>query len=199
MAVSVKRRRAGTSLYDYLASRGSTFAFVGFFMGGLALSSLCCVGSAESAALLRSIVSNDLTLQMGRSFPELLLAAVSGFAGIFIFIYLCLSSHKGAALIYAVPLIHGMAVGSLVTSVLILHGFTAINYILICIFLPKAVETLLLLSVCNKTSRYCKERFASQSPRKARGSGFPVLLYFVVFGLYFVLESMLIYLFRWLL
>lgn len=187
------------SVSTYLRSRGSTFAFIMFFIAGLAGGSIFGIGGTDGGDIIRSIVLNELSMQLERGLPQLIMSSVAGFAGIFIFAYLCVNCSKGALLVYMVPLVHGMSVGSFVTITLYNYGISAFSYVLICIFLPKALETLLLLSLCNKTSRYCKEQFGTQPIRHKGRESFPTLLYLVLFGLYFIIESLFIYAFRWLL
>lgn len=199
MLVSQKHRAGLGSFSQYLRSRGSSFAFALFLVFGLACGSFFCTGNTESAQLLRSIVINELSQQQIRSYGGLLLSALYGFGGIFVYIYFCVSSRKGAGLIYAVPLVFGISVGTEITGILLTQGYGAVLYVTVCVFLPKVVETLLLLSVCNKTTRYCKEQLFGQGGRRARRESFPILLYLVIFGIYFLLESLVVVLFRWLL
>lgn len=195
MSVIQKHRRTVDGFGSYLLSRGSTFAFIGFFMGGLAVGSLFCIAETDGAQLLRSIVNSDLTMQMSRNYPQLLMSAISGFAAIFLFAYLCINCTKGAMLIYIVPLVYGLSLGAIITAILCGYGYHALRYILVCIFLPKVIETFLLLSLCNKTARYCKEGGGGKAPHKGRPV-FPIMLYLVVFAVYFVVESLVVLLFR---
>lgn len=182
------------NLIDYILSRGSSFAFIGFLSMGLALGSLFCIGSTQSAQLLRSIVIKNIELQAGQSFLELTWGAAMGFAGIFIFVYICLNSRKGGILIYLVPMLFGLSVGSVIGSVVYSYGYSALSYILLCIFLPRSIQSILLLSLCNKASRYCKELNGAIHTRS--GHHFPTALYIIVFGVYFVLEAFCVYIFR---
>lgn len=191
-----KHKRSG--MQDYLLARGSTLAFLGFLTAGLALGSSFCVSGAEGAELLRSIVANQLSLQQQQNFVELVLGGAYGFVGILIFIYICVNCRKGSMLIYFVPLLYGISVGTTMAAVLLANGFAAFSYLLFGVFLPKAVQTMLLLSACNKTVRYCKAQYGGTGNRKGQES-FPILLYLALFGLYFVIEAAFIYLFRGLL
>ena len=196
MTVAQKRKNRLGGLSDYLRSRSSTIAFMLFLIAGLGGSSAFCAGQSETAALLRSIVLDNFSRQLVIGYTSLLLGALYGFGGIFVYVYLCVSSRQGAALIYAVPLVHGLSVGAVISTILLTQGYGALGYLLVCIFLPKAVETLLLLSLCNKTVRYCREQGGGAS-RKRRES-FPILLYLILFVLYFALESLVVLFFRWL-
>lgn len=196
MAMTQKRKGRMGSIPEYFRSRSSSIAFMLFLMAGLGCSSAFCAGESEVAQLLRSMVLDHLSQQLIDSYLSLLLSALYGFGGIFVYIYLCISSRKGATLVYAVPLVHGLSAGAVVSILLLTQGYSVVPYLLVCVFLPKTVETLLLLSICNKTVRYCREQQGTTS-RKRRES-FPILLYLVLFVLYFSLESLLIVLFRWL-
>lgn len=199
MLKSKKNSKNMGSVSAYLRARGSTFAFILFFFGGLVGGSLFCVGTADGADLLRAIVLRTLSLQLEQNLPQLLMNSVSGFVGIFIFAYLCVNCSKGAMLIYLIPLVHGLSVGAQSTVTLYSYGLSAFSYVVVCIFIPKLMETLLLLSLCNKASRYCKEQFGTQPARHKGRDSFPIAFYLVLFGLYFIIESLFVYAFRWLL
>lgn len=198
----IKTKRNGKNLDSisaYLQARGSTFAFIMFFLGGLLGGSLFCVGGTDGGEIIRSIVTNELALQLERNFLQLMMSATSGFAGIFIFAYLCINCSKGAILVYLIPLVHGLSVGSFITVILYSYGFSAFAYVAVCIFMPKLVETLLLLSLCNKSSRYCKEQYGGQGTRRKGREVFPTWLYLLLFAIYFAIESLIVFTFRWLL
>lgn len=197
MLKSKKRSKSAVSILAYLQARGSTFAFIMFFIAGLVCGSVFCISATEGADIIRAIVTNEVTAQLEKSLIQLLMNATAGFAGIFIFAYLCVNCSKGAILIYIIPLVYGLSLGSFITVTLYSYGFSAFNYVAVCIFIPKLIETLLLLSLCNKAARYCKEQFGGQSIRHR--DSFPIWLYLVLFGLYFIIESLFIYAFRWLL
>lgn len=194
MSTIAKHNRTG-GLVGYLLSRGSTLAFIGFFILGLLTGSLFCISPAEGAVLLRSIINNELSARAVRSFTQLYINGVMGFAGLFIYIYLCINSSKGGLIIYLTPVVYGLSLGSLITSTLYIYGYHSLGYLLCCVFAPKVVQTLLLLSICNKTVRYCK----TGTGRRKRGDTFPILLYLVLFAMYFALESILVFLFHGLL
>lgn len=195
-----KQGRMGIdSISTYLRARGSTFAFIIFFIAGLAAGSLFCIGATDGADIIRAIVIKELTGQLENGLPQLLMGTISGFAGIFIFAYLCVNCSKGAMLVYLIPIVHGMSLGCFITTTLYSYGLSAFGYVAVCIFLPKLLETLLLLSLCNKAARYCKEQFSTQPVRSNRRDSFPIALYLLLFGLYFVIEALFIYGFRWLL
>jgi len=117
----------------------------------------------------------------------------------FIFAYLCINCSKCAILVYLIPLVHGLSVGSFITVILYSYGFSAFAYVAVCIFMPKLVETLLLLSLCNKSSRYCKEQYGGQGTRRKSREVFPIWLYLLLFAIYFAIESLIFFTFRWLL
>lgn len=194
-----KHSRSMGSVSTYLRARGSTFAFIVFFVAGLAGGSLFCIGGTDGADMIRAIVLKELSGQLESSLPQLLMGTISGFAGIFIFAYLCVNCSKGAMLVYLIPVVHGMSLGCFITTTLYSYGLSAFGYVAVCIFLPKLLETLLLLSLCNKAARYCKEQFGTQPIHSNRRDSFPIALYLMLFGLYFVIEALFIYGFRWLL
>ncbi|MEG2086898.1 MAG: hypothetical protein RR022_01775 [Angelakisella sp.] len=189
-----KRTRIGESISRYLQTRGSIFTLSTLFIGGLLVSSLFCISGSESSTLLLKIVVNELNLQKSRTFLQLLLSATTSFAWVFVLIYLCVNSRKGALMVFAIPVLYGLAIGSLITAVLVNYGYAALDYIAVCIFIPKFFETLLLLSICNKAARYC--RTATGSGRRRREDELPLALYLILFAGCFLLEGGLLWLFR---
>lgn len=191
------RRTKSLSLMTYLKMRKSTVLFLVFLILGVIGSSQFCITGSESAVLLHSIFLNDFSQKVTRGFFQVFFTNVWSFFSVFLYIYLCLNSRKGQILIYAIPFVHGLSIGAQITTLLLSKGNRILFFIIFTIFLPKLIETLLLLSLCNKTARFCSEEYSDQvRHHKSSNDSIPLFFYVLLFTAYFALESLLLLFFR---
>ena len=196
MAAKSRRKIKGKGLSQYIAARITTILFAVCLGVGLFCGSMFAVGQGETTQMLHTMTAHEIELVNERNYMELIMRTASGFAGYLVAIYLCVNSRKGDILIYAVPVAHGLAVGSMVT-VLLTKGMELLPYVMMCIVLPKILETYLLLALCNKTIGYCKENFNKERAYgKKATTGVPVGVYLMLSLAYFFIEGLFILFFR---
>lgn len=142
-------RSGGISLSEYFRARKMTLTFFLFFLCGLAGGSFYAVADSSSGMLLISIIVNSVKLQQTLPFLRVFFQSATQALGILVYLYFAAYCVKGKWLINLVPLIFGLSLGATITSILYRFSSTAILYILTCVFLPKFLEVLLLLALCN--------------------------------------------------
>ncbi len=153
--VKKRRRRPGDrqSLGQYLRARKATLLFFGIFLAGLTAGSFyACVDGSGSMVLI-SIVINSVKLQQTLPFFRIFLQCATQVFGILVYLYFAAYCMKGKWLIYMTPLVFGLSVGAITTSVLYRFGLSGFLYVLLCLFVPKFLELLLLVVLCNACLR----------------------------------------------
>lgn len=149
------RRRPGqeATLGQYLRARRSTIQFFLFFLCGLTVGSLYAAMDGSSTMVLLSILVNSVKIQQTSSFLRIFFQSVTQAFGILVYLYFSAYCMKGKWLIYLTPLVFGLSVGTVVTSVLYRFLLTGVPYVVLCVFIPKFLELLLLLVLCNNCLR----------------------------------------------
>lgn len=143
----------GASLRQYLQSRRSTILFFLFFLCGLTAGSLYAAMDGSGSMVLISILVNTVKIQQASPFVRIFFQSVTQAFGILVYLYFSAYCMKGKWLIYLTPLVFGLSVGTMITSVLYQFLLTGVPYVVLCIFLPKFVQLLLLLVLCNNCLR----------------------------------------------
>ncbi len=200
-AMALKRRIKNKGITGRFVNKRSTICFILCLAIGLLAGSVVVIRDSQWSELLQNMVITEIDALNERNLADLMYSSATGFAVFVILIYLSLNSRKGTALVFIVPLWHGVAVGVMVT-VLLNISIGLLLYIFMCIVLPKIIETYLLLLFCNKTVAYCELAYAGYSPFKNNYSKQskepPLIVYIILCCSYFLLEAIIIFSFRYL-
>ena len=202
MVATITPKGGRRSWLRYARARKSTLQFFFLLCCGLAWGSFYALGEGDGSQLLRAIMLKELVLQQQRSFRELVISGAVGMLGMLLYLYLCLYCSKGNWLVLLIPFIFGLATGSQMAVLLTEYGLSVWAYLISCVFIPRLLMVLLLLSACNKCIRSCvQQSTASRTSfrKEERGEEISVRLYFVLFLLALLFQSFLLYIFRGLL
>ena len=197
MVATINPKSQQRSWLRYARARKSTLQFFFLLCCGLTWGSFYALGEGEGSALLRAIVLEELVLQQQRSFRELVISGAIGMLGMLLYLYLCLYCTKGKWLVLLVPFVFGLSTGGLVAVLVSEYGLGIWAYLLSCVFVPRLLLVLLLLSACNRCSRTCGQETAGR--KEGREGEASVRLYLLLFLLALLFQSFLLYVFRGLL
>lgn len=191
MTVLVKNRthramRRPRQRESYLKKRSVTIRCLFFLLAGVLLGSIYAVAAGKD-----SLVCTILVHQLSTT-PECTLWGLLRerllFAAILVF-YLLIAGGSlwGKYLIPAAPLLFGLSQGINITYLLILLGWNSWRYLTVCIILPKAILTAILLILCNIS--YQRFSVFSSTGEPQKGGGMSALWWVAVIAL--LLECLL--------
>ncbi len=157
------RSGGGGSWVGYWQLRRNSVLFLGLFCTGLLLGSLYTVRDSGSLGLILAVVTNQIQRQAVSTGWQVLSGRLISSLGYIVYLYFAANCIQGKWLIRLVPVFYGLSVGAMVTALLHQHGLGAGPYLLVCVLLPRFLQLVLLMIVCNQAVKL-SQSISSQKP-----------------------------------